>query len=313
MITTREHTVVNCDFLRDPEGLAARLLHEGVDAHSCQDLHVDFLRKTLRETDPAYSELCADIRTCLLDAHQPRFVVLRGLPFIPYHEKGIEELLLCLAASIGFPTETDLCHGRRVWPVTPRKDLQPDHHPTISEHNYMAALHTDSAYRPVPEQYVMLYAVRPARDGGGELSVVDGRSLLDDLAESTDGQRCLHVLRKTEFSFRVPDSFTKTLNPSEYEWIFAPVVGDVPLLRYRHDVMVDPGSPRQLSGEQCDALTFFTRALETFSRTSFRLEAGDMLLTNNHEILHGRTGFTDMNRLLLRIRMEKDDSLLQNV
>ncbi len=77
--------------------------------------------------------------------------------------------------------------------------------------------------------------------------------------------------------------------------MFASVVDKIPLLRYRHDVMVDPESPRQLSEEQLSALTFFSKTLDVFQRMSFSLAAGDMLLTNNHEILHGRTGFTDIN------------------
>jgi alpha-ketoglutarate-dependent taurine dioxygenase len=34
------------------------------------------------------------------------------------------------------------------------------------------------------------------------------------------------------------------------------------------------------------------------------LKAGDLLLTNNHEILHGRTAFSSTKRLLVRVRIQ---------
>ncbi len=215
-VALQQSYVVDCCDLPDPEGLIASLLDAGINARSRQDIDVSFLRDLLEKLCPAYCELCAELRSRLCEGGGYRFVVLRGLPFLPYHAHGIEELLLCFAASLGIPTETDHCYGRRVWPVTPRQDLPLGHRPTVTEHHYMAALHTDSAYRPIPEKYVMLYAVRPAQDGGGELSVVDGRLLLDKLSQTSEGLACLDVLRKTMFSFSVPDSFTRTVDPSEH-------------------------------------------------------------------------------------------------
>lgn len=260
----------------------------------------DFVEKEF----PGLFLLLSKIRSLLVKGH--RFVVLRKLPLTRYKPEIRDFLFLAVASCIGRPTATDQVERKVLWEVTARSYLPDMRIPTVTEHNLQADLHTDTSYKDRPERFVALLAVRAARDGGGLSQILDGRKLLLKLARSSSGVECLKALSSLSFPFRVPTSFTKAREEKEPEIILAPIISDVPLIRFRYDVVMSgfKCSPAYATKDALWAVNYFHESLESSRKLTFKLNSGEILFTNNYEILHGRTAFKDMRRLLLRVRME---------
>ncbi len=257
----------------------------------------EFVRQKL----PQLSELASGIRYRL--ENNRRFVIVDDYP-LPHDEIGARNFLfLALMSCIGKPTPTDKAGKEIIWEVTPRTHLPDGYTPTITEHNQAAELHTDSSYVDVPERYVALFVIRPAKEGG--LShILDGREFLSTLSESRQGRECVNVLRSVPCPSRVPTAFTENCMEEEPELALHRIISDSPLIRYRYDT-IRAGfkcEPSYASSEVQWAVDYFHHALARHGKYTFSLNSGDILLANNHEILHGRTAFKDKNRLLLRIR-----------
>jgi hypothetical protein len=103
--------------------------------------------------------------------------------------------LIAFTSCLGKPTPTDPFTQTVAWDVIPLTDLPIGHTPTITEHRLASPPHTDSSYRDRPERYVALLVVRPAEDGGGCSEIVDGRSVITRLRQSSEGRRCEDLLR----------------------------------------------------------------------------------------------------------------------
>jgi alpha-ketoglutarate-dependent taurine dioxygenase len=109
------------------------------------------------------------------------------------------------------------------------------------------------------------------------------------------------------FPFRVPDSFISSRSGNENEYIRAPILAENdPLIRFRYDSIIEGFSLDSALDhtEASWALGFVRDVINDYRNPVLWLEAGDLLLTNNHEILHGRTSFSSMKRLLVRVRIQ---------
>ena len=262
----------------------------------------DFVQRQL----PELSDFSARVRASLEGGD--RFLKVGNVPFVNYEERIRGFLILSLTSSIGIPTPTDQVDRKIIWEVGSEKYLPPGHTPTVTEHNLKAELHTDSSFKHEPERYVSFFVVRPASDNGGVTEIVDGRKLLQSLAEDSEGVRCLNLLRSLTYPFRVPTSFTRNRKEDEYEHSLAAIISAGPLIRFRRDTLMAGFKclPAFATADALWAVNYFFGALKSFKKLTFKLKAGEALLTNNHEILHGRTAFRDRKRLLLRVRMEED-------
>ncbi|MBI2451607.1 TauD/TfdA family dioxygenase [Candidatus Pacearchaeota archaeon] len=231
-----------------------------------------------------------------------RFVVIRRFPFLQYSSYIRDFLALSFALCIGRPTPTDVHDEKIIWNITPRKV---EYAPTISENSALAGLHTDSQYRKNPEKYVMLFAVRRARKGG-LTTILDGKRAIYTLRKKSEGRKCVKILSSNLFPFRVPTAYTKQRSENVPEVIFAPIIAKKPLVRFRFDTLSNGFEccPKMRKPEIIWAINYFNRYVEKHpEKLIFGLNKGEILITNNHEILHGRTAFNDKKRLLLRIRI----------
>jgi alpha-ketoglutarate-dependent taurine dioxygenase len=198
----------------------------------------------------------------------------------------------------GTPTRTAPSSPAVAWPITP------DHRTTrvtFSQTSSEAALHTDTQYFPVPEQLFLLACMHADRPGRGTNQLVDGRRALRTLhAQNPDAAAAL----KQPFPFRVPTIFTCDQLDTTVEVTWAPIDGD-PVFRYRHDTITDAlGLPGvHVSGPQMHALHALQQQLAGEPATEQHLADGDVLLVDNHRMLHARTAFTDPDRFLYRVRM----------
>jgi len=261
-------------------------------------------RKLARESAPEFIELASSVHPLL---HQGSRSVLLDARALLRSDLAVSKFFInVLASCFGEPTATDQRDRLIAWEVAPRTNLSPGHRPTITENHEAAAPHTDSSYRPYPERYVALFVVRPAADGGGQSEIVDGRALINQLLECSEGRECARLLQTIKFPFRVPDSFVHPENRAIGEVVFAPVLATEPLIRFRYDSIIEglEVHPQVDSKEARWAIDYLRGAIASAIDPVLALKAGDLLLTNNHEILHGRTAFGSRNRLLIRVRIQ---------
>ena len=270
-----------------------------------EDLQVSasHLQELVRAKFPALWNLAQDIKLHL--QRKVPVIVVEKLQFAQFGLRRSKLLFLAFASCIGPPTRVDPYSRTRIWEVSPRVEPDPTYIPTITEHNYGADLHTDSSFKETPEQYVLFFTFRPAGDGGGVSQLLSAEHLLKTLSDSDDGKECIRLLKTITWPFRVPTVFTKQQSETELEWITAPILSDHPRIRFRYDLITSALDhlPITLSSEAEWALSYLNKTLHESDPFSLTLNQGDLLVLDNHAVLHGRTPFEDLNRVLLRVRL----------
>ncbi|HEY0377202.1 MAG TPA: TauD/TfdA family dioxygenase [Pyrinomonadaceae bacterium] len=304
LLDKKEPFSIKADYIRISRGVLTKIQRLTTKYDNFEKLPCTFFREFVKKELSELFVLSSKIRSLLEKEH--RFIIVNKLPFIRYKPEVRNFLFLSLASCIGRPTATDQNERKIIWEVTSRTYLPKGQMPTVTEHRLKAELHTDTSYKRKPEKYVALFVVRPAKDRGGLSQILDGRHFVDNIAKGKQGEECLKALRSLLFPFRVPTSFTKTRKEEEPETILATVISNTPLIRFRYDTIMDGFKclPSYATKDALWAVNYFHKALEDSLKLTFRLNSGEVLFTNNHEILHGRTAFGDERRLLLRIRME---------
>lgn len=150
-------------------------------------------------------------------------------------------------------------------------------------------LHTDLAYVVNPPRYLFTLCVQPDPQGGGVTLLSDCSHAWQDLPPEHKRQ-----LEKPQFKFRNPPNTPP--GATEPLPIYLAAEGES-IFRYRRDSMSFPS--------QADAaIAYFSQAVENVA-FSFPLRRGDLLIVDNHRILHGRTAFvppenSNAHRHLLR-------------
>jgi alpha-ketoglutarate-dependent taurine dioxygenase len=215
------------------------------------------------------------------------------------------KLLFAFSLVLGYPTPTDPHQGQLLWDVKPRS-LPKGHFATFSEHSDRAELHTDTQYYDQPEDYFFLYAVHSARCGGGKSLLCDGREIQSSLLETFQGQEAYDVLSTFPFPFRIPTTFTQAGTVNAVETTQAPIFGEEPLIRFRHDTLEKgfEARPDLDVPEAREALRVLNHVLENkVNVLSHYLRDDELVVCDNHTALHGRTIYLDRNRHFIRVRM----------
>jgi alpha-ketoglutarate-dependent taurine dioxygenase len=146
-------------------------------------------------------------------------------------------------------------------------------------------LHSDEAFLDLPCRYVLLHCWQPDPHGGG-VNMIARRESIERLASPVQ----LAVLRGRKFPY--PTGGSVAMNNR--------------LLRYNRGEIEGTAHRRNrpLDNEQQAQLDDFDR-LFSAAAESIVLNAGDLLLIDNHRTLHGRTAFAPGSpRLLKRVRVE---------
>jgi alpha-ketoglutarate-dependent taurine dioxygenase len=185
-----------------------------------------------------------------------------------------------IARQFGVPSDRD--GGTDIWPIRPVSESASE---TFSRRAGEALLHTDAAYRTDPEPLFALFCVRPAGDGGAS-RLLTARDAIADLNE-----QIITELRRPVWVWTPPAVFGGT--PAEPSAVLA----ERGHIRWRYDNLAIGERHRPIA----DA---FHEHLETHRSTvEFTLPTDSVLVCDNQQVLHGRTGFTDIARLLLRVRL----------
>jgi len=151
-------------------------------------------------------------------------------------------------------------------------------------------LHTDQPFRDHPPRYQLLQAIRSA-DTGGDSMIADGLAAFRYLA-SFDAEAATLLLE-------TPVRFHRQQAAFERE-VIAPIIR-LPAGEGAQGFQIRASyftmAPHRL---RFDRMTGWYRAYDAFMRLlrdprhhyRFRLAPGDVLLYDNHRVLHGRTAFT---------------------
>jgi alpha-ketoglutarate-dependent taurine dioxygenase len=178
---------------------------------------------------------------------------------------------------------------------------------TFSEHNFTAPLHTDSQYREQPERYIGMFSYRQAACGGGYTYLLDFKKVIEKMQNTLTGQNLIKFLKNEEFPIAIPTVFQT--DPTK-KFIWSKLISDKPIkpmIRYRYDTL-----KAGLSLLERDKYQVFEENLNLLDsyidnsreRQIFLLKEQEILLLDNHRLLHGRSGFFDTDRLLLRVRFD---------
>lgn len=156
--------------------------------------------------------------------------------------------------------------------------------------------HTEASYHPVPPRLIALFCVRAARCGGGQTLTADGYRIVEHL---NDRERRVATVREVRFADHTrPLSFcAPVLEPDR-----PPVLRfSYNLLRHRRydpeAALIAGAPPARTSLEK-----LADRFLELFQRLQepVRLPENALLVIDNRRMIHGRTGYTDSARHLVR-------------
>lgn len=164
--------------------------------------------------------------------------------------------------------------------------------------------HTDEAYLHTPTGILVLYCIKPARDGG-ETALVDGFQVATRLRESDPEAfdllaRCPQTYHRivpgAGMDFRTR---ARALNVDER--------GDLVGFRFHPRAM----APTDVDPEIAAALHRANAALSSLildpaQQLEFGLRAGDAVLFDNHRIMHARRAFADPARHLQICNVSRD-------
>jgi len=157
-----------------------------------------------------------------------------------------------------------------------------------SRTNQPLELHTDSSYRPEPDELIAFQMIRPDERGGETLMAA-----VEDIVAALD-EDVIARLRQPNFPFGRGDQPVLWEN------------GGQPNIRYyRSQLDVALAQGADLAPGDRAAIDALDRALERPDKLfRFHLEAGETLFIHNTKALHGRTGFeADSPRLMFRYRI----------
>ena len=236
-----------------------------------------------------------------------RFCVVKGLRFQELEQASRDFLILSISSFIGLPTMTDKVNKIVLWPVKPEEKSTVSN-TTFSQRTGEAAYHTDTQYFENPERYMSLWCINPDKDGGGVSGLVDGRKVIEEIQRKY-GEDTIKTLSDPVYPFRVPSVFTAKGGDENTEVYYGAIINlnelNKPLIRYRKETL-DKGMRASgfiLNTAQERALSLLEEVLNDKKlEFAYLLREGDVMFANNHELLHNRSHFEDMERFLIRVR-----------
>ena len=229
---------------------------------------------------------------------------VKGLVSEQFDEAECEVAVRESVLAIGIPSSHD-AGGQHLWRIAFKEEESVV--PTYSQHNGVAGLHTDSQYRQHPEEAFALMTVSQATCGGGESWILHVDDIIDALLQQPGGEEHFRILSEETFPFASPSIFNlDSGNQERIEVIHAPIF-EGREIRYRDDTLrrgIEASEP--LSDLASKALQALEQAIHHNPKIlRFHAENGTCLYIDNKRTLHGRSSFTDKNRLMLRCRFNR--------
>jgi hypothetical protein len=263
------------------------------------------LRARLRQVAPKLTAITDRIRRAFDNDEACAVTVPElGLGGLGIDDK--RKAVFALAVLLGDPT-ANVPLENVLWDVR-NQGVESSGHTSFSENDHKAGYHTDNGALPIPERFFLLYAVRAAQCGGGESLIRDGRVVKKQLERTPEGRAAVRLLTETKLPRKIPEAFHKYGGVATDGYQYAPVFSDKPMWRWRkHGIRKGIAAhPEYEIPEVRQALDTVIELLENGPDEIRQVIPTDgLLVINNHIALHGRTGFTDPERHLLRLRFHE--------
>lgn len=235
------------------------------------------------------------------------YCVLRGVGFKDEGLDNKKNKLYQILSNIGTLTGHNTGHeGQNLdsmfWDIKFRgEDYNKENKTTFSEQTGECPLHSDSSFIFSPEDYLIMYVVKPAETGGESL-FLSYKNLSEKLLETAEGKRCLEILNTYEYPFQTPKSFDV-----DERIIWAKVIDQQEgSIRFRHDC-IQKGialNADKISAEMQWAIDFLTSVINIFENINeFSALEDDIIFINNRKGLHARKDFKDASRHYIRARI----------
>lgn len=232
------------------------------------------------------------------------YIVIKNFNVDIENIEECHEKFLKISKLIGTPIGHDI-NNKIIWDIK-SNPKSVSFVKTYSEHTHEAELHTDSQYSDYPEDYFGLLTIKKATCGGGISYLLSLKQILSDIRALKNGAEIERILSETDYPFIVPNVFKKSKGEGN-EYNYGPILRENEI-RFRVDTFE---KAIKLKGNLCtkDQIYAYKQLkkiiLENENTQKFYLENKDLIFINNKTMLHGRSEFTDSNRHLLRIRMNK--------
>lgn len=166
--------------------------------------------------------------------------------------------------------------------------------------------HSDEPFRYTPPGFIFFHSIRAGADQGGTSLMVDGFAVADELRRQEPEAFALLA--------RLPVQFHRYHAGGDFFRAEAPVItlsfdGALAGIRYNDRATAAPALPPALLEPAMDAVSAFVRRLrEPRFQARLLLQPGDLLIFDNHRVLHGRTAFDPAlaHRLLRSCHVDRD-------
>lgn len=268
-----------------------------------------YLRSELGQGFAVLEEITAEI---LHEIHTKGAVLLKGIGQ-SYSPEQQARILYILSVMMGQPAAADKVSGQVIWDIRQRTLPVGNqaYYETFSEGRGEAPFHTDTSFYPDPVEIIGLMCIKQAACGGG----VNRLAHLNDLKEKLQDAKhrwAYEYLSKVPLAFRIPGAFTFDQSPDIAEVIQSTVLSDKPGIRLRIDSM-RKGSDFYRHEYYRETMKSVLHLMALADRDDVRLnlmmDEGDILLVNNHDVIHYRNAFSDSQRHLLRIWIAQHDPI----
>lgn len=190
--------------------------------------------------------------------------------------------------------------GGLIYDVIPRPESE---QVDVSSTDRSFPLHTDSTYLRPPHHVVALGCLDAPEGCGGESHLLDIHVVVGQLRESLDGNDALMALGEPAYPFAVEadsgERFIAQLAILDGD-------GGEARVRYRGDLITEAGRAASIAvdGRHRAALDRFDATLgDVALHAVLALRPSDVLLVDNHRMLHGRTAISPgTHRLMRRVK-----------
>lgn len=238
------------------------------------------------------------------------YCILRntGMKNLSKDQKAILSFFLSKIGSLTqHKTNTNVCDTEsQFWDIKFRgEEYIKVNQTTFSEQTGACPLHSDSSFVSQPEDYLVMYVVKPAYKGGESL-YLSYETVVSSLKSSQDGKRCLQILNENKYPFKTPKSFDENETV-----VFAPILDiNNQTIRFRHDCIQKGMATYETNNhsEMTWALGFLTSLInENKEIQEFQAIEDDLIIIDNLRGLHARKPFADIGRHYIRARVTKHD------
>lgn len=232
------------------------------------------------------------------------YCIVRGLNFGNFDETERNQKLFDFLSQLGKLTnhKNDSNLKSIFWDIKYRgDDYASNNDITFSEDVGECPLHSDSSFSENPENYLVMYVVKTANDGGNSL-FLKSSDIVKELSKTDIGNNYLNILTNKPYPFKTPKAFD-----DKQGVIWGNVLSkNTPMIRFRDDCIYNGIAENQekVTQEMTDALDYLVNLIKNSGDVQeFSAQDDDLIIIDNANGLHARTDYTDKSRHYVRARI----------